>query len=990
MNHEGGDETEEEIPLEIEDYSCNTHFERVVGEIERYLVEEFSARQELQRFLVNPLHPPHSCRDNRGTDSAHAAKGRRGSIDGEMVFGRSFFMLPEGGGGGQQEGVATDEGIAVEIHAQSGLQDGQRQRELHPITRFFALPIFFLARGTTMVSSCRPSESSFYLSLLTTAVGRALRGPLSLRFDGDPSCLPSPFFYVDGMAPCFVAVGDKYQLAFKGVAPPVVVGAVARRQTEPWTLLQLVAQPVVRCRFHCSAYPQPPEWCRRVSDLLDMFQLQIGPQSRLQTEVFDGICVSLQRAFRLSVPRRFWVNDYAQTGPAAHACANAPAPTLLWNDVLELENATMVLSAGPMTFPFGTGTPPLRGIDFCFQWNQLLDTEVHDDGGWSSNLGPFAPEGMLLQGKLVIHAVAIPKKECELNHTACKGLSEYVYRVMEHLLADEEVQEEQRCSDDLSNVVHDILFGHTIDPTKQQALVERLATHAAPSQVVKMDIRRVYFPGSFLCRFAHACVNRVHSLDDVLPLWLLAVEQLGSLLEGKGDRRHSLLELIRALGLPDVEEIDHGLPLVVQKLQLLSYCARRMLGDTSPAVAGQPVDGWDDDMGELVSDHNAGEALAAEGELSLKGFVVSGKRLITNGEPLLEPKTLPTPPCTSDVILMKAKELQTLGTASAGRHTRAWMQSEGLFNDMCAFLYFNRAHEGRVVRFPDFVQWHSPRDFIPPSSDAVATDDDAYLSERMRRHSDTENAWVKNIWWPLWEKATPRSPEEIMAQSFVPHEQARLVIRWMERDLSAARLLLETVHANFTNSLHRILSHRCVEDNQAIAAYAQSKNDAIARHLKDAMRWDDDPRLDSEGLRTTYGTAIREIGEIETCLCAALATERMLGAFHKTSSAPPPPAGEPCTSVEQLVATLASPLAMEADPTELALRAASMNWDVWHRSGIAQRFTADDQNPVTTRLRATCMAERPLNTTACFQQMFAETDETGAFRVALALAEEVL
>ncbi|ESL08812.1 hypothetical protein TRSC58_03479 [Trypanosoma rangeli SC58] len=982
MNHEGGEETEEELPLEIEDYSCNTHFERVVGEIERYLVEEFNARRELQRFLVNPLHPPYSCGDIEGMDSAQEAKSRRSCIDGEMVFGRTFSMLPEGGG--QQESEATDEGIAVEIHAQSGSQDGQQQRELHPITRFFALPMFFLARSTTMAPSCRPSESSFYLSLLTTAVGRALRGPLSLRFDGDPSCLPSPFFYVDGMAPCFVAVGDKYQLAFKGVAPPVVVGAAARRQTEPWTLLQLVAQPVVRCRFHCSAYLQPPEWCRRVSDQLDVFQLQIGSRSRVQTGVFDGICVSLQRAFRLSVPRRFWVNDYAQAGPAVHACAKVPAPTLSWDDVLELENATMLLSAGPMVFPFGTGTPPLRGIDFCFQWNQLLDTEVHDDGGRSSNLDPFAPEGMLLQSKLVIHAVAIPKKECELNHTACKGISEYVYRVMDHLSADKEVQEGQRYSDDLSNVVHDVLFGHKIDPKRQQTLVERLTTHTASSQAVKMDIRRVYFPGSLLCRFAHACANRVQRLEDVLPLWLLVVEQLRSLLEGEGDRRHSLQELVRVLGLPDVEEIDHELPLVIQKLQFLSYCARRMLGDTLPA------DGWDDDTGGLVSDHNAGEALSAESKLSLEEFDVSGKRLITNGEPLLEPETLPIPPCTSDMMLMEAKELQTLGTAPAGRHSCAWMQSQRLLNDMCVFLYFNRAHEGRVVRFPDFVQWRSPSDFIPPSPDAVAMDDDAYLSERMRRHSDAENAREKDIWWSLWKGATPRSPEEIMAKPFVPHEQARLVIGWMERDLSAVRLLLETVHANFTNSLHCILSHRCVEDNRAIAAYAQSKNDAIARDLKDALRWGDDPRLDSEGLHTTYGTAIREIGEIETCVCAALATERVLGAFHETSGAPLPPAGEPCTSVEQLVATLASPLATEVDPTELALSAASMNGDLWQRSGIAQRFTADDQNPVTTRLRATCMAERPLNTTACFQQMFAETDETGAFRVALALAEEVL
>ncbi|RNF24895.1 putative outer dynein arm docking complex [Trypanosoma conorhini] len=1001
MDSQGGEETEEELPLEIEDYSCNTRFEEVIGEIERYLVEEFSTRQELQRFLLNPPQPPHprQCRDKGSTEVAQVAGGRRGSGDGEMVFGRCFFPLAAGSSsGGKQESAAAEEekeGVAVEIHVQSGLRGSQRQREqkLHPIARLFALPIFFLARGTTTAPSYRPSESSFYLSLLTTAVGRALRGPLSLRLDGDPSCLPSPFFYADGLAPCFVAVGDHYQLAFKGVAPPVMLGDGACRQAESWTLQQLVAQPVVKCRFHCSAYPHPPEWCRHVSDQLDMFQLQIGTQSRVRTEVFDGICVSLQREFRLSVPRRFLLNDYALAESAARAGVDARVATLLWHDILELENETMLLAAGPTTFPFGSGTAPLRGITFCFQWNQLLDTVVHEDGGRSSNLNPFAPEGTLLESKLVIQAVAVPKKECELNHAACKVLSEYVYRVMEHVLSGEEAQEGQRGSDGLSSVVSDILFGHTVGLAGQEALVERLTTHAAPGETVKQDIRRVYFPGSFLCRFAYACASRVQSLEDVLPLWLLVVEQLRGLLEGKGDRRQSLQELIRVLGLPVVEEIDHGLPLLVQKLQLLAYCARRMLSDAQPpAVVKQPADGWEDEMEEEFSPHNPGEVAAAAGELSRNGFVVSGKRLITNGEPLLEPRALPVPPCTSDVMLLKAQELQTLGTAAAAQHSRAWIQSKGLFNDMCLFLYFNRAHEGRVVRFPDFVHWHSPRDFVPPASDAVAQDDDAYLSPRMRRHSDAENAWMRNIWWPLWEAATPRSPEEIMAQSFVPHEQARLIIRWMERDLPAAQLLLETVHANFSNSLHRILSHRFVEGNRAIAAYAQRKSEAIARRLKGALRWGDDgPLVDGEGLRTTYGSAIRVIGEIETCLCAALATERVLGAFQGTAAAPPPPpAGEPCASVEQLVAALASPVATDADSAELVLSEASLNWDLWQRSGIAHRFTAEDQRATTMRLRATCMAERPLNTTACFQQMFAETDETGVFRVALALAEEVL
>ncbi|PBJ73778.1 hypothetical protein BCY84_13506 [Trypanosoma cruzi cruzi] len=989
MGSRGEDENEEETPLEIEDYSCNTHFEEVVGEIERYLVEEFSKRQELQRFLLSPLHPHHS-HDERDM----AARGSSDGV-GEIVFGRSFFIFPEGGYG-KGTSNTDDEGIAVEIHVQNGLRENgkrQRQQKLHPIARLFALPLFFLARGTTTAPSYRTSESSFYLSLLTTAVGRVLHGPLSLRFDGDPSCLPSPFFYANGMAPCFVSVGDHYQLAFKGVAPPVMVSHAKCSTTEPWTLRQLIAQPVVKCRFHCSAYPHPPEWCQRVSDQLDMFQLQIGPQSRVQTDVFDGICVSLQRTFRLNVPRRFLENHYAEVEPSSCGDVKARSSTLLWHDILELENETMLLSAGPTSFPFGTGTAPLRGIDFCFQWNQLLDTEAHDGGRRNSNLNPFAPEGMVLQNKLTIQAVAIPKKECELNHTACKPLSEYVYMVMEHVSPGESLREVEGYSNILTCIADEIVFGHKISLARQKALIDRLTRHEGQREKVKTDIRHIYFPGSLLCRFAYACANQIHNLDDVLPLWLLVVEHLGDLLESKGERRQALEELIGIIGIPDVEDIDHGLPLLVQKLQLLSYCARRMLCESKSVAVKQPADGWDDDMDDLAS-HSRGEASAADGECSADGFLISGKCLITNGEPLVEPKALPTPPCTSDVMMMKAQELQNLGTESAGRHTRAWIQSEGLFNDMCLFLYFNRAQEGRVVRFPDFVQWHSPRDFIPLLCDSKEEkdDDDAYLSERMRRHSNAENGLV-NIWWPLWERATPRSPEEIIAQSFVPHEQARLIIRWMEKELSAAELLIETVHANFTNSLHRILSHRCMEGNREIATYAQCKNENIAKSIKAVMQTDDSAPLDNEGIRTIYCSAIRQIGEIETCLCAALAIERMLGVSHGINDAAPPPTDEPCTSMGQLIATLASPIAEkeeEDDHKELALVEASLNWNLWQRGGIANRFNEDDQNPVTMRLRATCMAERPLNTTACFQQMFAEMDETGVFRVALALADEVL
>ncbi|KEG10424.1 kinesin [Trypanosoma grayi] len=988
----GGDDAEvtmlegedEELPLEIEDYSCNTYFEEVVGDIERYLVNEFRTRPELQQFLVNPVDRHHS----QPTDRSNLS----------MVFGRNFIV---GCKRGQGEGCTSqddNEGIAVEIHV-CDTQQQQQRKMWHPIARLFALPIFFLARGTTTASSYHVSESSYYLSLLTTAVARVMRGPFSLRFKSDPSFNTSPFFYADGTAPCFVSVGDHYQLAFTGVSPASMLGVAAKSEREEWTLQRVISQPVVKYRFQCNAYVSPQEWCQNVSDYLDMFQLQIGPQSRVRRDVFDGICVSLQRTFRLTVPRRFQL-DHAQS-QVSHTDGRA-GTTLVWRDVLELENETMLLSAGPTTFPFGTGTAPLQGVDFSFHWSQLHDMEVHEDGKRSSNLNPFEPDEKILRNKLTLRAVAHPKKECELSHTACRGISEHVYMVMEHISSGEKLRLPQRMPATLTIIADEIVYNHSVSVCKQATLIDRLTKHQVEGEPVKADIRNVYFPGTILCRFAYMCANRIE-VADVRALWNLVVDRLTILLEGGGERRHSLRQLIESIGLPAVEEINHGMPLLVQKLQLVSYCAKRMLCENAPTSAKSSVDGWEDETDDAAS-HSRGEVSAGPCETMGIGVASPRKRLITNGEPLVEPQALPIPPCTSDVLLLKAQELQNLGTASAGQQTRALIQSEGLFNDMCLFLYANRAHEGRVVRFPDFIQWYSPRDFVSPTvkkkkrnsrdhnnkNDDDDDDDDTYLSERMRRHSDNGSA---NVWWPLWSQAKPRPPAEIITRSFVPHEQARLVLRWMEKDLTDTDLLLETVHANFSNAVHRMLSHRSIEGNPAMAAYARRKGDAIAACLKNAVQTEGVfPGVES--LTTTYSIAMRHVGEIETCLCAALAIERVLcpsSAGHDSAQQPSPePAGETCKTLAQLVTALASPSEVEEDPAGLVLRDTTVLWDVWHRDGISQRFSADSRKPVAMLLRATCMAERPLNTAACFQQMVAETDETGVFRVALALAEEVL
>ncbi|ORC89672.1 kinesin [Trypanosoma theileri] len=1020
----GSGDAVEEIPLEIEDYSCNTYFEDIVGEIERYLVEEFRTRPELQRFLSIP---------QLSQNTNQSITTNTTDTTGEIVLGRNFLVgrrrnNSSNNNNQSKEDMSDSEGIAVEIHI-CGSQEKEHEYEQHPIFRLFSLPIFFLARSTTTASSYHTSESSYYLSLLTTAVSRVMRGPFSLHFGKDPSPIPSPFFYANGTAPCFVSIGDHYELAFTGVSPPSMITEWGggnnnnnNNNSENGKLQQVISQPVVKCRFHCRAYSHPPQWCQRVADYLDIFQLQIGPQSRICTDIFDGISISLRRTFRLKLPRRFSPYHTEELKPTVGGRGN----TLTWDEILQFENEIMLLSAGPTTFPFGTGTAPLRGVLFSFQWNQLHDTEVHDDGKKNSNLNPFGSDGVKTQNKLTIKAIAIPKKECELNHTACKSLSEYAYMVVEDISSEKNLSPATDISPTLDVMANEIIYSHTVSLSGQMNLLKRLINNdeaeEGETNSSNSDIRKVYFPGSLLCRFAYVCANRLELARDVYTLWMLVVDRLRDLLEGGGERDHSLQQLIDTIGIPPVEEIDHGLPLLVQKFQLLSYCARRMLRENAVPISScfpntttistttsgkggsssshnnnstahtrskHSVDGWDEDTDELFS-CETGDSTVETRDSTNDAVTNVKKRLITNGEPLIEPPALPTPPCTSDVLLLKAQELQNLGTASVGQQMRAWMQSEGLLNDMCLFLYANKAHEGRVVRFPDFVHWHSPRDFIPPSDESNyntgnVEEDDMYLSERMRRNSGSGSS---NLWWPLWSKAIPRSPEEIMALSFVPHEQARLIIRWMEKDLTPDTLLIETIHANFSNSLHRILSHRCVENNHAIKSYAISKVDAITNALGGISQLESSS-IDPEDLRTTYAMTIRQIGELETSLCAAMTIERLLGTVQQQPSESTS-TEELCTTMGKFAAALSSPSEEQEDPTGLTLREAFLSWDLWHRGGIAERFPENDQKPISMLLRATCMAERPLNTTACFQQMTAETDDSDVFRMALAISEEVL
>ncbi|KAG5477025.1 hypothetical protein LSCM1_05359 [Leishmania martiniquensis] len=289
--------------------------------------------------------------------------------------------------------------------------------------------------------SYRESETNYLLSLLSTAVRQMLLQLLKNRFRGGVlrlcptsspadapgyaasshqqqakavSLLPSPFFYPDGCAPCFAPAGDSYKQTFVGVAPPLPTCAAPSPMpatppesspaisTAEWTLLH---QRSFTTRFLADAFGCAPERCQSLSDYIDLFQLHVGQHSRIRSDDFDGICVSLWKRYVLPMPWKF--GSYGPSldgepiggGGGEHDGAGAedsdggplsaaPSP-LTWEKVLRRENAYTRLLCGAFTHDFGTAAPPLRHVRFHFQWNQLQDVEAHEVAGRASHLDPF-------------------------------------------------------------------------------------------------------------------------------------------------------------------------------------------------------------------------------------------------------------------------------------------------------------------------------------------------------------------------------------------------------------------------------------------------------------------------------------------------------------------------------------------------------------------------------------------------------------------------
>lgn len=480
---------------------------------------------------------------------------------------------------------------------------------------------------------------------------------------------------------------------------------------------------------------------------------------------------------------------------------------------------------------------------------------------------------------------------------------------------------------DIHSILQDLGLSSPVNPsagsTGDLKNEERSPQATSENTSTVHDLRHGYLPGSFLCRFAFYAAEQFNNNteeDDwlliLMDMWLMCLDEIEKYLQMSKKFPENATKILRKLfiilGLPktdyescEASAVDLSQTLLVQKMQFLSYCVYHLLetasssnGNTGEHMLtamhqGKPQqlnrDGVDHMESKILSsdqvnsdgkvrekeggkenrdDAEAEEWMDGEVELfsdeeedsSLSPII----KLITNGERFFPPPQLPTLPSTLDTLMEQSVAQSSASELAVAPLSKLF--SLRVFNDMCLFLYCN---QGRVVRFPDYVQWVSPQDFHRPVQEPCF-DDNAYLSERMKipaevaiwrqdqtdrglpsvgdhnaceenhlqlpvfsegrksgngashlhvggeeqlnkSSGDTEESApslstdTNNVWWILWCRAFPLSRSEIISHSVCYFDKALELVQWMKNSLSPTALCLELIQASVANAMHRLL-----------------------------------------------------------------------------------------------------------------------------------------------------------------------------------------
>ncbi|KAI3686217.1 hypothetical protein L1987_79891 [Smallanthus sonchifolius] len=244
-------------------------------------------------------------------------------------------------------------------------------------------------------------------------------------------------------------------------------------------------------------------------------------------------------------------------------------------------------------------------------------------------------------------------------------------------------------------------------------------------------------PDSFIVELAEA-IGCLKTLRRMASFWLRVVAEL----------RRLWSEGQHIPGIPADEIPDLNCCLLYQQLQVINCCISRK---NRHAIATESLDSvlkqasFNDDTAPSNGDKDLMYARVSSGELVLRlgaAKQCENLTLLETGEPVYAPVMQEEPLLTEDLVKETEEFILRTGSVGAG--------CSQLLSDMQAF---KAANPGCILE--DFVRWHSPPDWMEPTTDDVSKESSDGDNASSRGHLSMRMQKEGNLWREIWETAKP-------------------------------------------------------------------------------------------------------------------------------------------------------------------------------------------------------------------------------------------
>ncbi|KAI7729952.1 hypothetical protein M8C21_031311 [Ambrosia artemisiifolia] len=244
-------------------------------------------------------------------------------------------------------------------------------------------------------------------------------------------------------------------------------------------------------------------------------------------------------------------------------------------------------------------------------------------------------------------------------------------------------------------------------------------------------------PGSFIVELAEA-IGCLKTIRRMASFWCRVVAEL----------RRLWSEGQHIPGIPADEVPDLNCCLLYQQMQVINCCISRK---NRRAIVTESLDSvlkqanTSDDMTPSNGETALMYARVSSGELVLRlGAATPCENLtmLETGEPVYAPVMQEEPLLTEDLVKETEEFILRTGSVGAG--------CSQLLSDMQAF---KAANPGCILE--DFVRWHSPPDWMEPTTDDVSKESSDGDNESSRGHLSMRMQKEGNLWREIWETAKP-------------------------------------------------------------------------------------------------------------------------------------------------------------------------------------------------------------------------------------------